>query len=507
MLCKNCGKENIDDAVFCTSCGERLDNAKTCPSCGKVLQEDAVYCNYCGKRVDGKNLCPACGELFEGNFCPKCGTSVVERPVSEPQQSKKINRAKLNEKVNKVLDKTGASVLLFGVVFALIFVFLIGFKVSMKASIAGVSVDSLENLFDEFGVDLGLKTKLNMYYYFGDAYKDIDETIQNEGLREMPVEYTSPALYIEAILGTVIVSCVLLAVFIMSIVAMVKLVNKLRGKDVKNAEKVSLATMLTYILGAIALYALNYAKAYLSYDSLSVSAFVKFDSATLAGIILCAISIGLAFICYLLRNRESYKKFQNVIPSAIGLVSAVFVTIVSAFASSGVFKYFIKEGGSSVSLNTSAFPFILKWASYLQTNTEANTDTYAKLIALAVFQIVLITLAIVSLIKQISYIAKDEKKSSWGINIAMLIVSVSVLSLAMSARTETLNTLMTADAAQVYNPSTGMFESPKLNHTLSATPSIICLVFSVLALATSVVQKVLPLVLPKSEESNSETVA
>lgn len=76
MNCGKCDAQLADDAKFCPHCGARVDGKKVCPGCGREIAEDAVYCTYCGKRQDGKVVCNKCGEVYEGNFCPKCGTAV-----------------------------------------------------------------------------------------------------------------------------------------------------------------------------------------------------------------------------------------------------------------------------------------------------------------------------------------------------------------------------------------------------------------------------------------------
>ena len=74
--CGKCDAQLADDAKFCPQCGERVDGLKECRYCRREIAEDAVYCTYCGKRQDGKVVCNKCGEVYEGNFCPKCGTAV-----------------------------------------------------------------------------------------------------------------------------------------------------------------------------------------------------------------------------------------------------------------------------------------------------------------------------------------------------------------------------------------------------------------------------------------------
>ncbi len=65
MKCCKCGAENIDNSVFCSSCGTKLvgkENEKTihmitadCPKCGASLSIESnrleAFCNYCGTKL------------------------------------------------------------------------------------------------------------------------------------------------------------------------------------------------------------------------------------------------------------------------------------------------------------------------------------------------------------------------------------------------------------------------------------------------------------------------
>ena len=49
MECKECGKINPPEALFCIQCGTKL--ARGCPRCGAVYPEEALFCMKCGARL------------------------------------------------------------------------------------------------------------------------------------------------------------------------------------------------------------------------------------------------------------------------------------------------------------------------------------------------------------------------------------------------------------------------------------------------------------------------
>jgi hypothetical protein len=49
--CPTCGPRPEPDAVFCSSCGFRLEAPDTCPRCGSSLSADSRFCESCGVRV------------------------------------------------------------------------------------------------------------------------------------------------------------------------------------------------------------------------------------------------------------------------------------------------------------------------------------------------------------------------------------------------------------------------------------------------------------------------
>lgn len=104
MNCLKCGREVVEQAKFCSYCGERI--TVECPSCGVTNPSDGLYCLDCGRSLTGgqepppepalRNYgqswsssrgCPRCQAVNEpeSTYCYKCGLPLEEEP--EPNYS------------------------------------------------------------------------------------------------------------------------------------------------------------------------------------------------------------------------------------------------------------------------------------------------------------------------------------------------------------------------------------------------------------------------------------
>src|SRR6201993_816040 len=57
MICTKCHSDNLADAVFCTECGARMEQA--CSACGTTNPPDSKFCRKCGKRLAAAEPQPA----------------------------------------------------------------------------------------------------------------------------------------------------------------------------------------------------------------------------------------------------------------------------------------------------------------------------------------------------------------------------------------------------------------------------------------------------------------
>lgn len=304
MECKSCGTPCPDEAVYCGSCGSRLDGKKLCSVCGKLVDGESAYCIYCGSRLDGKHICGSCGEVYEGNFCPVCGMGALAQ--------KKAVKTGAKTKNTKWASFLTGGVAMLGVLFALIFVFLIG----VKSGIAGRVESESETLF----------------YYFGDFYKELKATDFSE-LAEIDfiVQYIEKESLAIGIFGTVISALSLLCVCVFAIVSVVIYVRNLLGYTQKRAGGWAVATMLAYIVGATAFVGLHNTSVPSS-GIIEFSNLITYNGATKAGIVLCAIFLGVYFVCRFIENAlqkgKSLLTKNFVLATALSVIGVAFASVV-----------------------------------------------------------------------------------------------------------------------------------------------------------------------------------
>ncbi len=272
MQCKKCGKEEVDGAIYCSGCGARLDGKIPCKSCGELNAGDNAYCIFCGTRMDGKRVCLNCGTAHEGTFCPACGQK-EEKETDKPQKQKE----KQGGLFKKICDVVGGGAAMLGVLFAMIFVFFIGL---------GLFVEGQEGAVEE----------MTIFHYFGEAYKEIDELSTTGMLEWFQTRMEGYDLF-GCILGTVLSSVILLSVVSFGIVAIVKYAFSWVKKEENKSYGWALATIVSFLAGTALFYAYGGVDMITPQTSTkNIEVYTRFNGGAVAGIVLCAVMLGISLI-------------------------------------------------------------------------------------------------------------------------------------------------------------------------------------------------------------------
>ena len=348
MICEKC--QTIvpeENAVYCSTCGARLDGKKPCPSCGEYIEETYTYCVYCGARADGKTACPACGTYHAGAFCPDCGAQLSKKQEALQSKSKK-KEAVPAEKKQKIWNtvfawiRSGAG--LACAVFALIFVWFIGFTLKMTGT---------ESLLSSFGVSA---QETNLFYFFGDVYKELAELKTAETFKSgIPLA----AGYIYGISGTVISVLTLGCVAGFASFAIVGFVRfAVYGEENKGA-KMGVAAALSFLGGAALLYALNAVSLDVASsdgtEKISANLSVAYNGAATAGIILCAIFLAIYAAGNLVRKGAAWRQKKTIITVVLSVVAAVFGAVVYSVAKGAFVGIQYTSAGASIGIAYSQF--------------------------------------------------------------------------------------------------------------------------------------------------------
>jgi len=374
----------------------------------------------------------------------------------------------------KILARCGTSFALVAAIFSLIFVFTIGF--TLKGS------PNFEEAWNQLGVSN--VEDISIYDFFGKNYEDIQLLLNNRytgtgNAAISNIDHWATALYLTAVLNTIIAAATLIAVTALSITAIVNTAQKLSGKNVKHAESFAFAAFMTFVIGVVALLALNLVTANArnvstssSSQPVNMSAAVTFNDATMAGLVLGAIFAGLSLACYVASRKIRTPISQFVLNLVFTLAGAVLVTITLNFAYNTAFinKYAYNYNSTTIGLPAAALTQI--WGMKIGITLDTIDETFALLCATEIIQIALVIVAGITLIKFVIGMFNGKFGANLGCSIATTALAITYLAL----------TLTSID--KLTEGQTGK------NEKILATYAIVALVFAVLTLA-SVIAKMI----------------
>lgn len=268
-ICARCGTQNVNDAIFCKNCGHRLDGNALCPNCSRLTPSDGEFCIYCGSNRNStviKKDAAFKQVIIAKNDNGECVYNDKQTNISSDEIPSVICQKK--DKTSKIKKENVFSIVslmscCLVILFSTIFSFLIGITITIS----------------EMGTEF-LSSSTNIYYYFSDAFIDI------ETANDSSYGLVGPIFGLSGVL------ILFLGIVFALVYAILGIVNYF-NKKTTNIVKYAMISYFIYLSGII-VFMLNI---FATIDTASASISTNLDGVTLAGIILGAILlvVGIVF--------------------------------------------------------------------------------------------------------------------------------------------------------------------------------------------------------------------
>lgn len=403
MDCQFCGTENPENAVYCKNCGKRIDGLTVCPVCNNLVPADGTYCTNCGARLDGKQVCEKCGNVYEGHFCPSCGTE-----AKKTTKSKRPEQTEDEALWQKILRHGSAGFALLTAVCSLIFVFFIGCSLGDSKLITGIAAE------------LGLQDSLNLYYYFGEIYEEIDETINGMGYCPDIVVIST---YCGAVLRTLISAGVLIAVAVFGILTIVRFaISYATGKQ-KNICSTAFATFLSYVAGATLFLASNAIDVKSKTSSVSISVSVGYNGATIAGLAVCGIFAAIGVICLLVRRGKPMITKKNIVNLSLTALMFAFLSALIGICAQSPISFQIKSSSSTDTISLGLL-HLSEMIPALSPNSSRTEEGFAFSFVSFIMIAAAVILAVIIMIRMLSNATEGKSRTGLPLVIAAFLVCI-----------------------------------------------------------------------------------
>ena len=486
MICNKCGAETLaEGAVYCASCGSRLDGKIQCHNCNQFNDNSNTFCVFCGTRIDGKTICCNCGELVEGVFCAHCGTA-----VAAPEQMKKTKKSVSGDRQkfwNKLFGLVSGGVALLGTVLALVFVFLIGF--SLKITVGGD-----QEIADLSGILSGLSSKdsVSIYYFFRDAYQAIDE-MKVSMAESSVIDLVIGNAYTYTVLCTVLAAITMGCVVGFAIPAVISYVQYAMGKKEKVNSKWAMLSIFSFLGGVAALYAQNYVNVKFVIGEYLVKGAIKLNAATIVGVILSAAFAGVWLIVKLISYGKEWKNPQFIKKALCIILSTGLLLAILIVWQTVTLGFEMPMGNENIFITNFASAGNNEWWVAMLEELFSNKLLLAnesKLMAFYVSNIVMIfvsaggILCVVACLQSQTLAVEDKKNTGLIFSAVLFVLSVLTLVMIIVAK-ENFQVLI-----DVANDHSDFSSNEKISVVYKYGACIAVLVLSALNLAVSIVHTV-----------------
>lgn len=92
LICKNCGNELKENALFCGKCGTKVEKPKKrfCFKCGNELKENASFCGRCGTKVKKDEKPEVIVPVIETNNATEEAVKEIRKPLSPEEVEERL---------------------------------------------------------------------------------------------------------------------------------------------------------------------------------------------------------------------------------------------------------------------------------------------------------------------------------------------------------------------------------------------------------------------------------
>lgn len=479
MICKHCNADNSDGAIFCHQCGNMLTGIR-CPECNTNNKDGSLYCVNCGARLDGVKTCVYCGAELEAKakFCTMCGKrfETPAEPATKSPSSKNSNDVIRSEsatqtKLTKIFRISANALGIAIAALTIIFTLFMGTKL--------VVPEELHRYTDTSG-------SYNVFYYFGDAFSNIRESIS-----QLPDYWkdrnttTIAIMYMKAVFGLMISVSTIITVLILGIIGIVRSAKSIKSDKI-NGNK-SVAAFLAFAIGATLLLVINNSLELVKEGRETEKMYYQFNGAAMAGLALVGILVGLYAVLSILANGTKQINKSFIINGSVAIGSLLFAIICVGLFTNTFFNISSSEYGYTETYGYNHFGLMTTFAVYADRYTGAPI-VFIIAIVLALFSFITTAITLIMLMQIIASDIKDvatgktsEMKGSMAKAIVAVIFSVvTLISLIIAVSIFNLE-LITLSDSSVFD------DFDKISY---ATP-IAILVMSIITLGVEIARKVL----------------
>ncbi len=416
MNCKRCGAQIVDDAVFCSMCGARVDGKKICENCGREIDACSLFCAYCGKRLDDKH-----------NYG---GGAATKKAVRE-NIDKKDNTGAFNA-INIIKQS-----LLYG---ALCFMFVCCFLLSFNFKLLGNSSGTGR-------VSSTISLGATSFNYLIDLFKDASSVFNALGTygQDYFIEYKT-GYYLMAGLIAACVALIMVVCIVYFIIGTVKFV-----KSFKNKQTVA---MSKYVItpAIVSLAAMIFMCSLLEVSAASATEVVRFKitlgAMPIITIIFVALLLsGAAVLHFFNGEKITANRILNYSLNAGGLIIAYL--LIQTLASS---MYNVKSQEVSLGVGTSMMFYSVLLTIGVTPSAYTTTELEKSLTLLSItfaIYIALFVLGVTIMLIIAKNITKEKQRTILPLVLSGVAFVVSIVYLIMTCVAKEYLTNVTVGAAPI----------------------------------------------------------